>query len=198
MEPLTGTKRLAFLGFFASHIFITLFVDGQALLSPRLFPAPLKSMLAWYVETMKDPLMANASELVWFQSLVACELVFQVPFFFAACYFLWSRGSGGGGGDSGSRGVYPEWFRYWCIAYGSHTATTMVPILATLLLAVPENPDDADATTTTTTLTERISLVAVYLPYLVFPACILMLALSPSSPPSPPSSPPLSVKAKVM
>lgn len=169
MKALTGTSRLAFLGFFASHVVFTVIVDSQAILPPNLVPTLLRNFVDWYATTMKDPLMSNPREHLWFQSLVACEVAFQLPFFVVACYFLMSTN----GGDSSSLSCccyYPDWFRCACIAYGAHTATTMAPILATLATA------DTGATAT-----ERAALLAVYLPYLIFPLWILFLAVTTAS-----------------
>jgi EXPERA (EXPanded EBP superfamily) len=159
MQALTGTARVVFLCFFASHIFATVMIDGQAVLPSHLFPLALQDLLTWYSSTMKDPLMSNPQEILWFQSLVCCELLFQLPFFFWACYML----------SSCTTKYYPERFKCACIAYGAHTATTMVPILATIA-----TNDDAN-------LSERIMVSSVYAPYLIFPLVLLGIAVqSPS------------------
>ena len=98
--------------------------------------------------------MGNAHNLLWFQSIVTLELLFQLPFFFVALYYL----------SDASDKSYPDSFRTACIAYGAHTATTMAPILATLV------------TNSNATMTERMAVTAVYLPYLVFPLWILWIA----------------------
>jgi hypothetical protein len=154
MEALTGVTRLLFLGFFGSHVPITLFVDAQVVLPADFFPQVLRDALELEVATFNDPLMGNSINLLWFQSLVTTELVFQLPFFIVAVYFL----------SDSKRGSYPDVFRTACIAYGSHTVTTMVPILATLIY----NPDAS--------YTERLSATAMYLPYLIFPLWIMWIA----------------------
>lgn len=158
MKAIQGTSRLAFLGFFSSHIVFSFIIDGQAVFPKSLYPKALQDLLTWYATTLKDPLMSNASNILWFRSFVGCEMLFQVPFFFAACLQLSSPSS-----------FYPEWFRYACIAYGSHTATTMVPILATI------------STNTEATWMERALLLSVYAPYLIFPLWILQVAVTSSS-----------------
>jgi hypothetical protein len=156
MKPLQGSIRTAFLGFFASHIIFTALVDGQALFG-RWYPQSLQDLNAWYSTTFKDPLMGAApGELLWFQSLVTCEILFQLPFFFAACYYLAAK-------DSPS---YPDSFRCACIAYGAHTATTMAPILTTLV------------TNSAATVSERMMILGFYLPYLIFPVWILAIAVT--------------------
>lgn len=154
MKALEGTTRVTFLGFFASHIVFTLIVDSQALLPKTVVPAPLKALLAWYSATLGDPLMSDPHSILWFQSLVACEMIFQLPYFVLACHFL----------RNAKLSSYPEWFRYASIAYGAHTSTTMAPILVTLA----SNPS--------ATLLEKAVIISVYLPYLIFPAAILMIA----------------------
>jgi len=157
MKALQGATRAAFLGFFGSHIIFTLIVDAQALLPPSFFPTVLQDFLAWYASTLKDPLMSNPRELLWFQSLIACELIFQLPYFFVAVYMIGS-----------TQTVYPDWFRSACIAYGGHAATSMSPILATL------------ATNENSTVAERAMILSVYLPYLIFPLWILGIAVGSS------------------
>lgn len=147
---------MAFLSFFASHIFATVMIDGQAVLPSTFFPLALQDLLTWYARTMKDPLMSNPQEILWFQSLVCCELLFQLPFFFWACSML----------SNTELKHYPESFKCACIAYGAHTATTMVPILATIVT----NHEAAS-------LGERAMLSSVYLPYLIFPLALLGIAV---------------------
>lgn len=164
MKALRGATRLAFLGFFASHIAFTAIVDGQAL-AGSAYPRVLRDFLAWYVAVVNDPLMGNPPQ--WFQSLIVAEICFQLPFFFVACYHL-SRTNG-----SQYTRRYPSWFRSACIAYGAHTATTMVPILTAL------------ATNVKATATERCVILLVYLPYLLFPLWILGIAVSDDTVPVP-------------
>ena len=55
---------------------------------------------------------------VWFLSFVHCEFIFQLPFFFYACYAL----------IFGSNGA-----RIPCIIYASHVMTTLIPIMASYI-----------------------------------------------------------------
>jgi hypothetical protein len=161
MKALQGATKTAFLGFWISHIIFTIILDGQVVV-PHLFPTVLRELLVWYCSLSNDPLISKATtpELLWFQALVSCELCFQLPFLIAAVRMLSS---------SLYTSTYPNWFRYACIAYGSHTATTMAPILATLIT----NPE--------ATLPERVLITALYLPYLIFPLWILLLAVQDDS-----------------
>jgi hypothetical protein len=176
MKALQGATKMAFLGFWISHIFFTILIDGQVVV-PHLFPTVLREFLAWYCALFSDPLMSSAvtsitssavtesspSSLLWFQALVTCELCFQLPFFIVAVRMLLLRVQSSKHHEHDDR--YPDWFRYACIAYGSHTATTMAPILATLIVS------------STSTAQERVTITALYLPYLIFPLWILRLAV---------------------
>jgi hypothetical protein len=164
MKPLQGATRTAFLGFFASHIIITLIIDSQAIAPLEWIPVVLQDLLAFEVATFNDPLMGNARELLWFQSLVTCELFFQVPYFLAAVYFFRRE----------TTSEYPDWFRSASIAYGAHTATTMAPILTTL------------AFNAAASFQERLLVTAMYLPYLIFPLWILWIAATDNSITPPP------------
>jgi EXPERA (EXPanded EBP superfamily) len=157
MKALEGSTRIAFLIFFASHIVFTVGLDGQVLLG-GYYPRPLQRLAAWYPVAFHDILMAAPTPL-WLQSLIACELLLQLPYFVAACAYL----------ADPTRAAYPQGFRYACIAYGAHTATTLVPILSAFALY-----DDFTAF-------ERSRLLALYLPYLLFPLGILWAAVTAPS-----------------
>lgn len=155
MSALTGATRTAFIGFFASHIPITLLVDGQAFIPRSLYPTAITDVLEWYTTTFADNLMKPPQYDIWFSSIVACEILFQLPFFAYALYALLdpNRVSGRGG------------FRSACLIYGSHTATTLVPILATI------------ATDPETDFMQRAKLFGFYLPYLIFPLWLVYIAV---------------------
>jgi len=155
MLCLTGGTRVAFLCFFASHIPITLFIDGQAALPHYIYPRIVQDLLDWYTGTFKDHLMSRPHDL-WFTSIVTCELIFQVPFFFYAVYALSNPARVCGKGN----------FRSACIAYGAHTSTTLVPILTSIA-------NDALLTTP-----EMLTLLGFYLPYLIFPFWLLVIAVT--------------------
>jgi hypothetical protein len=75
----------------------------------------LRDLVAWHVRTNGDFLVRDNP--LWFASLVWCELLLQLPFFFVASYaFIAGK----------------NWIRAPAIAYGTHAATTLVPILAEL------------------------------------------------------------------
>uniref|UniRef100_A0A7S4N251 EXPERA domain-containing protein n=1 Tax=Odontella aurita TaxID=265563 RepID=A0A7S4N251_9STRA len=155
MRHLTGATRTAFLLFFASHIPITLLVDGQAFLPHSIYPQAVLDVRQWYASTFKDALMAEPFE-PWFKSFVACEIVLQLPFFVYAVRALLNPPTTAKG-----KGL----FRTLSLIYGSHTATTLIPILIATL---------ADETTTAR---EKAALFGFYLPYLIFPVWLVAIAV---------------------
>jgi EXPERA (EXPanded EBP superfamily) len=154
MKVLLGGQKKAFLIFFASHIPFTMFMDSQALLS-AYFPQFFRDFTAWYCDLFGDVLMRFPSP-PWFQALVMCEILVQLPFFFVACHMLTQ--------DSQHADRYPRWFQTYCIIYGSHVSTTLIPILPTFW------------TSTSMTTAQIAMTTAVYLPYLLFPLALLYLA----------------------
>ncbi|KAL7549663.1 hypothetical protein ACHAWF_012930, partial [Thalassiosira exigua] len=162
MPTLQGHARTAFLCFFASHIPITLIVDGQAFFPRHCYPRALRDVVDWYAATFKDKLMMHPPPL-WFSSLVMIEVLFQLPCFIIAVYALTrSQPNNGEGRHSIVRG--DGLFRSLCLIYGSSTATTLIPIFACLLA-------DAD-----TTLGEKGILMGFYLPYFIFPVWLVVIA----------------------
>lgn len=137
MKVLEGATRTAFLGYFLSHVPITLFVDAQGLLGPY-YPKFLTDVVAWYCGVFGDVLMKNApsTEYAWFSSLICFEILFQMPFFFVALKYL-TRGNKtktqASSKQQQQQQHYPEWFRMSCIVYGTHVSTTLVPIIGTFL-----------------------------------------------------------------
>eukprot|EP00051_Salpingoeca_urceolata_P001830 m.44436 g.44436 ORF g.44436 m.44436 type:complete len:177 (+) comp11707_c0_seq1:22-552(+) len=140
--------RVVLLGFFVSHIPITLLVDIQPIMPQDLYPQEVKDLLAWYVDTYHDPWMGMRPPPAWFESFVTCELFIQLPSFFIITYALLTGG---------------YWVRIPGIIYGIHVATTVVPLLAEILKTDykpghgPQTPE------------ERYKLVGFYLPYFLFP-----------------------------
>ncbi|KAJ2471904.1 Transmembrane protein 97 [Coemansia sp. RSA 2322] len=98
-------------------------------------------------EKLGDPFMvigpSARSDMTWFHSLLFCELVLQLPFFFYAAWALWTNSP---------RRHAP------LLVYGVHVVTTMVPILGTLYGGNIDRPCGI-----------RILLASIYLPYLLIP-----------------------------
>jgi EXPERA (EXPanded EBP superfamily) len=154
MRALQGGTRIAFLAFFTSHIVFTLCVDLQALFQP-FYPTPLQDLVANYASFVADPLMSPPFEL-WFQSIVFVEMIFQLPYFFIAVKMF----------ADAQRKTYPRWFQMLSIVYGSHTATTLIPILPTIWFR-----DEEEAP-----MQLRLLLLLIYIPYFIFPAWIAGIA----------------------
>ncbi len=132
--------RLVFLVYFITHIPITLCMDFQAIIG-QYYPESLRSVLTWYITTHKDFLMENPP--IWFKSFIWCEAIFQVPFFFVATYALLFK---------------KNWIRIPGIIYGTHVATTVVPLLSEFIFS--SRLDN----------TQKMTLSSFYFPYLLIPA----------------------------
>ncbi len=105
----------------------------------------------------------------WFTSLVAIEFFLQMPFFFVALYtILQHRKNDTKVNNQNKNGSITQGngiFRSLCIVYGSSTATTLIPIFASI---VTENE---------TTLGEKSILLCFYLPYFIFPLWLVVIAV---------------------
>jgi hypothetical protein len=77
MTTFSGGTRLAFRIFFASHIFVTLFMTAQTVV-PWIYPDFLVGLLPFYVSQFDDTLMTRPFDL-WFKSFVVFEVLVQVP-----------------------------------------------------------------------------------------------------------------------
>ena len=153
MTVLQGNTKIAFLCFFISHIPITILIDGQAFFPRHYYPQILQDVVDWYAITFKDKLMTHPTD-IWFSSLVAIEILFQLPFFFYAVSVMLKR---------------MNINKNLSIIYGSSTATTLIPIFACILT-------DED-----TTIREKSVLLSFYLPYFIFPLWLIMIASSEQS-----------------
>jgi hypothetical protein len=178
MKIFQGGLRTAFLMFFISHIPITLLIDGQGCALRKWYPKILQDLVRWYAEIFGDVLMGNSpsDDLIWFSSVIYCELLFQLPFFFVAAKTLLSYPSHNKTGSNKndeddvknntitSDESYPNWFRLLCLIYGSHVTTTLIPILSTFIMS-------SDMSTIQKSLT-----ISVYSPYLIFPLLLMWFA----------------------
>jgi hypothetical protein len=153
MTTLSGGVRLAFLSFFASHIFVTLLMTGQTVV-PWIYPDFMTRLLPFYVSQFNDTLMVLPFDL-WFQSFVAFEVLVQVPFFVVAVHVLSNTDKYRYSGNS--------WFKTMCLVYGSHAATTLIPILATTLFNEVNS------------FSEKAVLLGLYFPYLLFPLWLIYI-----------------------
>uniref|UniRef100_A0A3B4B7K6 Transmembrane protein 97 n=1 Tax=Periophthalmus magnuspinnatus TaxID=409849 RepID=A0A3B4B7K6_9GOBI len=149
--------EIIFFLYFASHVPITLLIDLQALLPARLYPEQLRDVLLWYGSEFKDPMVLDPP--LWFKSFIFCEALVQLPFFPVAAYAFLKGGC--------------RWIRTPAIVYSTHTATTLIPILAHILFSTfPSEPFPGPQTQS-----ERWFLVSVYAPYLLVPVLLLLTML---------------------
>ena len=151
MLYLKGWVHTSFILFFTSHIPITFIIDGQVIF-PYTLPI-FKQLRLWYTSTYKDTLMTEPYDL-FLKSFVCCEVLFQVPFFIYAAWTLLKK-------KNSAR------FRLLTLVYGSHTTTTLIPILSSILC------EDEGVTT----MQEKCILFCFYIPYLIFPLWLIMIAL---------------------
>lgn len=168
--------EIIFFFYFFTHIPITLFIDLQALLPADIYPQPAKDLLRWYAEEFKDPMVLDPP--VWFRSFIFCEALVQGPFFPVAAYAFFKGGC--------------KWIRTPAIVYSTHVATTLLPILAHILLyQFPTEPHPGPQTPR-----ERWLLVSIYAPYLLVPVLLLLTMLLSSTYSSPGPAGSRSAKAK--
>lgn len=106
-----------------------------------------------------------ASPQPWFSSLILLEVLFQVPFFVLATYAMLQSSKNDHGVNRNPLIRGDGLFRSLCLIYGSSTATTLIPILASVL------------TDHNTTVKEKGVLMGFYLPYLFFPLWLLVIAV---------------------
>eukprot|EP00210_Caulerpa_lentillifera_P007314 g6991.t1 len=115
--------------FFIVHLPVSVIVDSQVLFPTKWYPKWATDIVEDYITDSGDPLMSNPE--LWFASLVACELVFQVPFFVCGVWCYLTKQC---------------WIRIPAILYSVHTCTTMIPIVSTLIIkAMTLNPDSNDS-----------------------------------------------------
>eukprot|EP00123_Amoebidium_parasiticum_P006081 comp17136_c0_seq1/m.15928 comp17136_c0_seq1/g.15928 ORF comp17136_c0_seq1/g.15928 comp17136_c0_seq1/m.15928 type:complete len:156 (-) comp17136_c0_seq1:53-520(-) len=140
-----------FLGYFLVHLPVSLLIDAQAVLPAGWHPQVAVDLVDYYVREFRDPYMRAPP--VWFQSFVWCELTLQLALQLAAIYGLLKRRS---------------WVGTVCVVYGTHVATTVLPIVA-------DTACRRDRTTN-----EKAVLLGFYVPYLLLPvAMVLRFALHP-------------------
>ncbi|KAJ2078960.1 Transmembrane protein 97 [Coemansia sp. RSA 988] len=152
-----GLDKL-YLWYFVSHIPITLLIDVQPLLPPSMIPQMLLGLNRLLTDTLGDPFMIvglGHPELVWFRSMLVCELALQLPFFFYAVWALWT--------DCPRRHLA-------LLVYGVHVSTTMVPVLGTLVRGEINR-----------TCGERMLLASIYLPYLLIPLSMALVSFTECS-----------------
>ncbi|CAK9786822.1 unnamed protein product [Cutaneotrichosporon oleaginosum] len=146
--------RVYFL-FLVSHIPATLMMDAQAVYPKWLVPGALESFGKWYIGLFRDPVMTGVltrdGSMDFMMPFFYLEVVFQLPCFVLGAMGLWRN----------DKRVWPL-----LVAYGASTATTLLPVLQSLLWDTNTSPP--------LTTFELASLLSCYIPYLVVP---LMMAV---------------------
>lgn len=84
---------------------------------------------------------------VWLKSFIIAELLLQFPFFLVAIYGLIHK---------------KNWIRIPSIMYGTHVATTVLPIIAEILFS------------TLLSLEQKLILFGFYFPYFAIPAWLAL------------------------
>lgn len=107
-----GVCDRLFFVFFLVHIPITWMFDAQAIISREMYPRVLVEVMDYYTANYQDVFMKLPP--VWFQSFIFCEILFQFPLLLINLYGLWKD---------------KRWVPFSCIIYGTHVATTCIPIL---------------------------------------------------------------------
>ncbi|KAJ9533010.1 hypothetical protein QJQ45_018099 [Haematococcus lacustris] len=131
--------------YFLVHIPTTLLIDSQSLAPSSWYPNAARELLQWHIKTNNDHLVSPVAENPpWFVALVVCEVVLQLPAFLVLAYGL---------------AYYKPWVRIPCIIYGTHVATTLVPILADFIFGNHATNPNWVA-------------VAIYSPYLLLPLAL--------------------------
>jgi hypothetical protein len=162
-------------GYFISHTVVVFIMGSQTIIPAAWVPTPLRELRYWYADIAQDPLVhpeRPANQLSWFRSMVFCEVFFQLPVALLALVAF--HHSVMGRGDQKLR----RW-RLPILAYGIHTATTMVPVLGELYMWPTADPSDisqilSDATwPTVITPLNKLTLYGFYVPFLIFPFLLI-------------------------
>jgi hypothetical protein len=105
--------------FFATHIPITIILDSQVVFPREWYPEFAQSLFDFHTSTFPDFLFKNCrTHYPYVRWIGACEVFFQLPFFFVALYALWYK---------------KEWIRVPAIIYCTHVPTTVIPAVADFL-----------------------------------------------------------------
>ncbi|KAG0043289.1 hypothetical protein BGZ83_011632 [Gryganskiella cystojenkinii] len=146
-------KDLTMFVYFASHIPTTMLMDIVPLY-PSFIQAhiqPLVKFTEYYIETYRDPFMADKS-LIWFRTFLHLEGLIQLPIFIYAAWALYHNRKSAA---------------LWICIYSAHVVTTVLPCLTTLNLskdsAFPFSISDS----------QKMFLSCLYMPWVLFPLWML-------------------------
>ncbi|CAG5123596.1 unnamed protein product [Candidula unifasciata] len=147
-----GIDYLMF-GYFLMQIPTTLLFDTQGVYPEWLYPSWLKAVRSHYLESYRDPFLADAWKHPWYLSICLVEHFFEIPFFVWAtvCYYY--------GAKARPQIIIPS------ILYCSHTITVVLSIWA-MALGSDFSHETALAPRNTA---ERLKLCSAYLPFFIVP-----------------------------
>ncbi|KAF9089111.1 hypothetical protein BGX29_009761 [Mortierella sp. GBA35] len=147
-------KDMAMVVYFVSHIPATTLMDLVPLYPSHIAPfiQPLLRLQDFYLETFKDPLMGDMSQ-IWFKTFLHMEGLFQLPFFFYAAWSLYHN---------------KKSIALWICIYSAHVITTVVPVLTTL------NFSKDDQLPFEVSDSQRLFLNCLYTPWILFPLWMLI------------------------
>mmetsp|Transcript_15354 Transcript_15354/g.42468 ORF Transcript_15354/g.42468 Transcript_15354/m.42468 type:complete len:180 (-) Transcript_15354:146-685(-) len=173
MKILRGFERNVALAFFASHIPITVLIDGQGAFGSFLYPQLLRDVVQFYADHSGDRLMGYRQSLqedqqvnvAWFASFILCECALQLPYFFVALRVMTRTHTRADNTQQQQQHHYPEWFRKLTLVYCAHVCTTLIPIWATF------------ATSPNMTMAQKAICISIYAPYFWIPLWLLSKAL---------------------
>ncbi|KAN0061532.1 hypothetical protein ACQY0O_006379 [Thecaphora frezii] len=144
-----------YVSYFSIHLLASLLIDAQLSLVPYsqlLYPAPLRSLLRFYLETFHDPFLTALSNCdaayTWFHTLILTEVVFQIPLFVVAIVALKRQ----------DRRVYPL-----LVAYGTLAASSTLQCIASLVWGHEA---------ATLTKTQLFGLLQNYVPFCLLPTLL--------------------------
>ncbi|KAF9359152.1 Transmembrane protein 97 [Mortierella sp. AD094] len=140
-------------GYFVVHIPATLLIDIVPLYPSFVSPyiQPLIKFTEYYIETYKDPFIADRS-LVWFNTFLHMEGLVQLPMFIYSAWALYHNKKSAA---------------LWICIYAAHVVTTVLPCLMTLNLGKPSDfPFDISDS-------QKMFLTCLYTPWLVLPLWML-------------------------
>ncbi|KAJ1561540.1 hypothetical protein HK405_003604 [Cladochytrium tenue] len=158
------TADTVFALFFLSHIPVTLLIGTQSLLPASFFPAGLRGGVAWWAQASGDPwlsaIAAGRSLPAWWVGVTFVEVAFQLP------WFVWYVVRHFSGSSASSSSASPA-ARAAVIVYCVECMTSLVPILAELVIGQPQLTDF-----------QRVTVIGAYLPFFVAPAILLARTLA--------------------
>ncbi|XP_060569277.1 sigma intracellular receptor 2-like [Ruditapes philippinarum] len=151
--------EFVYLLYFGSHIFFAIFFDSQAIFPDWFFPQQLKDVVKSYTRDYGDSMVAEPP--AWYQSFLVCEMLFIVPFSFAAIYAYWNGVSNN------------KWIRTPMIIYSTHVITAEFCIYHHIFL----HDFSKDELPGPQNMRARLVLAMFYFPYFILPIILLFDSL---------------------